>query len=116
MMQIIGDDNLFTLATVPDIPVVMNTIPSLSVDYGVRFEYSIPNATFYDYQDGWSSDLKLTLLDTQGQVTYRAGPFLITNSILRGIIELKKFSLIMLYLLLFGCFHSFNNSTIVVGE
>ena len=60
---------LLLSATVPNIPLVVNSIPDITVDLGHKFEFKVPNDTFYDYQDGWTSNLELRLLSAQGQVS-----------------------------------------------
>jgi len=55
-------------ATSQLVPVLLNAIPSLEIAIGVFFEFKIPEETFYDYQDGPTRSLSLSLLTNQ-QVT-----------------------------------------------
>lgn len=49
-------------------PSVVNPVPDLRVEYGMYFEYKVPNNTFYDVQDGWTDALHLTLRYPSNQV------------------------------------------------
>lgn len=57
------------LVTSPDPrPVVVQTIPPIRVELGVYFQFSVPEQTFYDLQDGDTRNLTLSLLNSQFQV------------------------------------------------
>ena len=49
---------------------MLNQIPELVVEAGVYMEYKIPESTFYDYKDGATRSLSLTLLHQNTQVRF----------------------------------------------
>lgn len=56
-------------ATPPMFPVVLNSVPTQTWSAGIYREYTIGEATFYDYQDGPTRSLNLTLLDKNSIVS-----------------------------------------------
>lgn len=66
MQIIIGS---FSFLATPQVqPVVISQIPVVLVKAGIYFEYKIPEGTFFDFQDGPTRNLTLTLLTASGQV------------------------------------------------
>jgi hypothetical protein len=57
------------VATPNPLPVVSSPIPPLTVEEGVYFEYTIPENTFTDIQDGNTRQLTLQLLNSNDQVS-----------------------------------------------